>query len=472
MSLLRYALPALLLLYFLRRSLRQRVFLLGIPFLMFMSFSVFFDKLKPFWVPGRLSPADHLMLWLVITWVLYFDLLLPKRLRTLRERQLFGPRLSWPEEALLVGLAGYVVVQIVVTALQYKSLGSALFEAEPFLYLMVGYCLLRGICCRAGREETLDFIAAIVVVNTIASGLFVLHQGLHKPIYIATEYQSFVFMGQRLTRSFYFMPQFLPLAIAYCVAKRKWGVFWTGCLVVTLAAVWVSYTRSWLFIGALEIAAVLGARFLKAREVGPAIRRVLQILAVAALFGVLVFALLPTQSAYLLSRIRSTTSSGSAVHDTDLQNRVTKIETTYQWIGSDGRLQGAGFASAAQDPRVTEIEAMASDIVWVPLLYRLGLLGVVGFACLFIVAGWRATSLSLSVGGDAEFLSVVLLGTIVGLFLQGFVSWTILDPARTPMALWFLALLTAERSRRQAEAAQSQPVAISEPYAVKRIVNG
>ena len=184
------------------------------------------------------------------------------------------------------------------------------------------------------------------------------------------------------------------------------------------------------------------------------------------------FALLPTQSAYLVSRLRSTTSSGSAVHDTDLQNRVTKMKTTYQWIGSDGHLQGAGFASAAQDPRVTEIEVMAADIVWVPLLYRLGLLGVVGFACLFILAGWRATSLSLSVGGDAEFLSVVLLGTIVGLFLQGFVSWTLLDPARTPMALWFLALLTAERSRRQTEAAQSQAVAIREPYAGKRIVNG
>ena len=152
MSLIRYALPTLLLLYFLRRSLRQRVFLLGIPFLMFMSFSVFFDKLKPFWVPGRFSPADHLMLWLVITWVLYFDLLLPKRLRTLRERQLFGPRLSRPEEAVVVGLAGYVVVQIVMTALHYMGLGSALFEAEPFLYLMVGYFLLRGICCRAGRR--------------------------------------------------------------------------------------------------------------------------------------------------------------------------------------------------------------------------------------------------------------------------------------------------------------------------------
>ena len=44
MSLVRYALPSLLLLYFLWRALRQRVFLLGIPFLMFMSYSIFFAR--------------------------------------------------------------------------------------------------------------------------------------------------------------------------------------------------------------------------------------------------------------------------------------------------------------------------------------------------------------------------------------------------------------------------------------------
>jgi hypothetical protein len=468
MSLVRYALPTLLLLYFVWRSLRQRVFLLGIPFLMFMSFSVFFDKLKPFWAPARFAPVDHLMMWLIITWLIYFDLLLPKRTRTVRERQIFGPRLTWPEEALLVALAVYVVIEIALTAVQHMGLASAVFEAEPFLYMLVGYFLLRGICCHAGREETLDLIAALVVVNTIAAALFVVHQGLHKPIYNATEYQSFVFMGQRLTRSFYFMPQLLPLAIAYCVAKRTWGVFWLGCLVVTLAAVWVSYTRSWLFIAALEIAAVLGVRLLKSHDVGPATKRIMQVLAVAALFGVVVFVLLPTQSAYLVSRFRSTTASGNALKDTDLQVRVTKVKTTYRFISADGHLLGAGFVSGAQDPHVPQVDSMAADIVWVPVLFRLGLVGVALLLCLFIAIGRRAVGMSLSGEGDAEFLAVVLVGVVVGLFLQGFVSWTLLDPARGPMALWFFALLTAEQCRRRAGARQTAIDVVDEPAALRR----
>ena len=48
MNLVRFALPSLLVLYFVWRSLRQRVFLLGIPLLMHMYFSVFFENLKPF----------------------------------------------------------------------------------------------------------------------------------------------------------------------------------------------------------------------------------------------------------------------------------------------------------------------------------------------------------------------------------------------------------------------------------------
>ena len=51
----RLLLPSRLLLYFLWRSLRQRVFLLGLPFLMDMYYSVFFDRLKPFWMPSHVG---------------------------------------------------------------------------------------------------------------------------------------------------------------------------------------------------------------------------------------------------------------------------------------------------------------------------------------------------------------------------------------------------------------------------------
>lgn len=470
MGLVRYAVPALLLLYFLERSLRQRVFLLGIPFLMFMSFSVFFDKAKPFWVPARFDPVDHVMLWLVIIWALYFDLLLPRRRRRMHERQLFGPRLCPPEELVVVGFAVFVVLEIVLTAVHYSGLGSAVTEAKSFTFLVVGYFLLRGICCHAGRKETLDFVAAIVVVNTIAAGLFVLHQGLHIHIYNATEYQSIIFQGQRLTRSFYFMPQLLPLAIAYCVAKRKWGVFWFGVFVVTLAAVWVSYTRSLLLIAVIEVVVVLAVRLFKAREAWPALKRGLQIVGVVIVLGLVAFAVLPTQSNYILSRLHLATAKGGPVHDTNVQSRIDSFRTAYGYTGGN-ELTGAGFVSAVQDPRVSTVDSLASDLVWVPTVYRLGLVGVVLVVLLFGTAAWRAARLSLSGDDDAEFLTLILFGTIVGVFLQGFVSWTILDPARSPLALWFLAVLTAETCRRRSAA---HPAAVAEPddtFVLERIVN-
>lgn len=100
---------------------------------------------------------------------------------------------------------------------------------------------------------------------------------------------------------------------------------------------------------------------------------------------------------------------------------------------------------------------MAADIVWVPTVWSFGLVGVVGLACLFAAFGWRATSLSLTGDADAAFLSTVLLGTIVGVFLLGFVEWTIFDPWHTPVALSFFALLAAERCRQRAGAPVTLP---------------
>lgn len=449
----RLLLPSLLLLYFVWRSMRQRVFLLGLPVLMVMYYSVFFEGLTPFWMPSEWQPADKILLWLCVVWLIYFDLMLPWRRRTVRERRLFGPRPSLPEEAVMVGFAAYVLLVIGLTAVRHMDLGSALGEARPFIFVGVGYCLLRGILCHASRKDTLDLLAAIVVVNTIAAVLYILHQGLHiENIYVGVvEHESLSFAGQRLTRSFYFMPQFLPLAIAFCIAKRKWGIWWLLVLVISLAAIWVSYTRALLIVALVEIVVMLGVLLLKRREASLAARRLLQVAAVVVVFVGAAFTLLPTESAYLVSRVSSTGSGAAALQDQNFQVRVNKERTALEWSGDNGPLLGAGFVSSAQDSRVSAIERMAPDALWIPLLYRLGLVGVAFAVALFAAFAWRATNLSLSGRDDAGLLPLVLFGVVIGVFLQGFVQWTILNPWQTPMALWFIALITAETCRRRAE---------------------
>lgn len=461
MSMLRLAVPAVLLLYFVTRSFRERVFLLGIPFLMYMSTSVFFEKAKPFWVPSRLMPADHVMLWLVIVWVVYFDLVLPGRRSAAGRPPLFGPRLSAPEEVVLVGIGAYCAFEVALTVARFGDVASAIGQAKGFIYLFVGYFLLRGILCRASRCETVHLLVALVVVNTFAAGLFVLHQGLHFSIYDATEYQTITFMGQTLTRSFYFMPQFLMLAVAVAIAQRRWTVWWPGIFLVTLAALWVSYTRSLLAIAVFEVAVVLGVRLLKRRQAGLAVRRALLIGGIVLLFAGVAFVALPVQSRYLASRIGMATASGSIVQDANLQNRQRKMHRIYTWIGSESHLLGQGFVSPAQNPPAADVEWMSADLVWVPLLYRLGLLGVALVVALFAAAVWRALRLSVSGAGEGEFLALVALGAIAGMFLDGFVSWTFLNPARYPLGLWLFALLAAEACRRRQEAVAELETAAS-----------
>ena len=69
MGLLRLAVPAALLLWFLWKARTNRLCLLGIPVLMVMGQSVFFDNMKVFWRPGRLDATTLTMAWLFVVWL-------------------------------------------------------------------------------------------------------------------------------------------------------------------------------------------------------------------------------------------------------------------------------------------------------------------------------------------------------------------------------------------------------------------
>ena len=463
-------LPSVLLLYFLWRSLRQRVFLLGLPFLMDMYYSVFFERLKPFWVPGQWTPADHMMFWLLVTWIVYFDLLLPGRRRSVRERHLFGPRLSAPEEIVLVGFAAYMLFKVGTTAVHYMDLGSAISEARIPLYMFAGYFLLRGISVTpverrrwtssprsssSTRSRPASTCCIRGCTSTSTPGL--------------VEYQYFVFDGEVLTRSFYFMPQYLPLAIAFCAAKRKWSLFWLGVLAVTLAAIWVSYTRSLVLVAMVEIAVILAIRLLKQRDAWPAAKRVLQI--------VLVMARVRRRSGHAAAHPVRLSLLAYRRHPVERQRAQGQQSagspqwwrTTNEWVGGDNRLLGVGFPSAAQDARVTEVGRWQRISCGCRRCGTWACSESPGWSACSSPSAWRATSLSLASEGDAAFLSTVLLGVIVGVFLLGFVEWTIFDPWHTPLALSFFALLAAERCRQRAEARQAVTVGGGEPPVLESV---
>jgi O-antigen ligase len=258
------------------------------------------------------------------------------------------------------------------------------------------------------------------------------------------------------------MPQLLTLALAFCFAKPKWGPFWTVVLLLNMAALWVSYTRGLIVIAVVQLLVVLVLRMLKAGQAGRAIRRALTIGVIVVVAGAVAFAVLPVESRYFMSRIAETDESGTVTGDRNMQNRSRKMQRIYDSISTESVLLGQGYAAPGQEATADDIYWMSADVVWVPVLYRLGIIGVVGFIAAYGLFAWRALRLSLTGRGEAEFLTLVILAALVGQFLNGLTSWTILDPQRYAMGLWLFALLAAEACRRRAEAAAAVSVAEKE----------
>jgi hypothetical protein len=441
----RIALPFALAAYFIYMGTRSRIYLLGIPFLMYMRASVFFQNAGVFWVPGRFDVNFLIFFWLVIVWLLCTDLLLPAVHGEARVRR-FGGKLSLPEEGIILVLAAATVVQLVLTIAQHGDPATAWSEALRFVYLLAGYFLVRAIVSTASLDEVLGFVRALVIVSTGSAALFVLHQAVHLDIYAGEEYLTTTFLGQTITRSFYFMPQLLLLSIAYIFSRRSWNVWTITALLVNLTAVWISYTRSLVVIAVVVIAISLLVRVFKGSQAGIALRHAVTIGVVlgALAFGVTQF--FPVQSQFFLGRISEATAASSVSEVGEVQVRERKMLTTYRSIAQADATLGAGWVSAAQDPMADRVERMQADIVWVPILYRLGVVGVGIFVAAFALYAWRAAKLAASRSRDVELFGIIWLCVIVGTFLEGFVSWTFMQPYRYAMGLWAFAFLGAVAS--------------------------
>ena len=275
MAVIQLGVPLVLLAWFLWKARTNRLFLLGIPVLMVMRGSVFFQLVRPFWMPGRFDMALHLMGWLTLVWVIVVF----GRRRRGEGGDLgpFGVGRLLPEEIPLVLVGALMGVHIFGVFATTGDLVQAIQAASGTIYLLLGYLFVRGIASRATREETLQFLAAVVIANTVAATMYVLHQGFHLPVYLGSEYYTTVVAGQEITRTFAFMPQFSLLALAFVLARRHWDLKWLAVLGITLMAIMVSYTRALLIAAVVGIVVAVLVREFRKPDAGRLVRRVLTI---------------------------------------------------------------------------------------------------------------------------------------------------------------------------------------------------
>ena len=309
--------------------------------------------------------------------------------------------------------------------------------------MLLGYLLVRGIVSHSERAEVMRFLNAIVVVSTVAAGLFVIHQGLHIRIYSAEEYFQTVFQGRVITRTFVFMSPLLIFALSFAFARRRWTV-WTYLIIgVNLVAVWISYTRTMLAMAAVVAAISIVVRLLKSGQEMLAIRRVLAISAVVVAVAVALVTLLPTESNYFVNRIQNAMEGGGIGRSDNLAVRNARLADTVEMMAAEDIVLGRGFVTEAQDPQYGMMTQWSWDSAWIAIVYRMGLAGAAAFAALLVAYAARAFWLFLRPDPWSEEYGLLWLTFLVATGIGSFIGWGFMDQTRYPMNLWFLAFLAA-----------------------------
>lgn len=451
MGLVRLAIPAALLLWFLWKARSNALFLLGIPVLMVMRGSVFFENMTPFWKPGRLDPVTLVLVWLTIVWAVT----VARRSRSDDTPvSLFGVGRILPEELPLIGIAVLIGVHTLGAFASSGDLATAASQASGVFYLVLGYVLVRGIASRATRAETEEFLAAVVIANTVACGLFFLHQGLHLPIYLGQANITYHSGGQNITRATTFSPVLNLLALGFVLAKRRWTPGWMVVLAITLLAILVSLTRTLLVAAVLGLVIAIIARELARPDFSRFVRRVGAIVAATVVVIIGFSRIAPAYWSYLLRRLSEFTSAaGQGAQVQNWQVRAIHWDAVVRVVARSDLLLGVGFARSGTVTVNSDYYNWTSDMTWVPIIYMLGLAGLVLFGLL--LAGFMARALTLSLR-PPELRRELCLAYFITLALttvMGFQMWTFMQPSVYPMGLWIFALVAVEALRPAEEPA-------------------
>ena len=458
MGLLRLALPTALVVWFLWKARGNPLFLLGIPVLMVMRASVFFDKMKPFWIPGRLDLTTLLMAWLFLAWLV---IVVNHRSQPDRDLRPVSTGRLLPEELPLLGIALLIGWHALRDFGSGGDLAAAISAASATFSIVLGYVLVRGIVTRATRAQTEEFLAAVVIVNTVAAGLFFLHQGLHLPIYEGGANATYVFAGQDITRSTVFAPEYTLLALGYVLAKRAWSAGWLVVLAVTLLAVLVSYTRTLLVAAVAGVVIAVVARELSKPEASRFVRRAGTIVVVTVVVVVLSTAVWPAQTGFFFSRFSEFTSGGVAQVG-NWQTRSERWDLTKSVVDKSDALFGLGFPRPGSNRVDSSMYRYSADMAWLPIFYRFGYAGLVLIGLALGGFMLRALRLSLRPPEERRHLALTYFITIALTVIMGFQMWTFMNPRLYPMGLMVLALVAAE-ALRPAEEPEAAPALAERP---------
>lgn len=451
-ELLRKFLPYLLVGFFLFMANKKPLYLLGIPFLMFMSASIFFENAKPFRLPGSILNQLNII-WLVVLWAVA-KILSPN----MNKRSLIQSNFTILDLGMIAGIiisiAGFFTAYNEYYPITTEIPGEFVLEISIF----IAYFILKDWFSSNTREDVTNFLYTIVIVNSIAAFLFILHQGLHISLYTTEEYLTASVEGKEITRSFWFMPQFLPFSVIFLlVFKNKYGLIGMGLLGINFLAIFITYTVSAVVIATLMVILYFILTGLKNNQIGKAFKNIL-LYALAGLVGLFIMAkLLPANTTYLMSRFSDLSESSYTYKEPNtLEIRFMYTKEVLRKIDQYKMVFGMGPLTEIQSEGVVEMKAATADMVWVGVIYRWGLVGLGIFVCLYLFTLFKSFIIFIKSESNLSNLALVLFLYTISQILESFVSWTFLSGHGITIGLWYFAVMTALLGFQKADQKESR----------------
>lgn len=435
--------PSALAAYFIYQAARRPIFLLGIPFLQVMRESIFLVNLRPFWFPARLGIEGSILVWVVLAWA--WCVVRSRTAGHSSEATLRRSARLLPEEYPLVALAVLVLAKLLWGGIGSADTQTLLDRFATWGLLLAGYWLVRGVVRRSSSQDVAAFLVAVAVATTIGSAVFIIHQGLHVPIYNVVEYAVFSFEGQTLSRTYAIISPFFLLPLAVGFARRSWSAGTITMVVVCVLAVAISYTRVFVLSAAGVLAVLVTLRSLKERRLDLLVRRSFTIAVVLATASLGMLFVMPKPTEYFLHRMTSFTRASTATQDQNILVRQSHLGTVRAVTSDRYWLVGAPFGLV--DDMSRKVSMWSADSAWVGVMYWTGFAGVALVLGMFVLFGLRALGLFMNYGDSTEFVAAVCFAGIVAMFITSLAGWSFLEPVAHTMGFWLFAFVAGETIR-------------------------
>ena len=442
-------LPYVFILYFLYRSIREPVFFLGIPFLMYLRTSIFFEQVMLFRIPFRSyysieqNPDILLIVWLIIFWIIFRIRSENSNQQSMIQQKIYKAKNINILDYIIISLVFITLIGFFLVLREYYIVENVYDKFIVLMSLFIGYFIIKDIASRTKVNVLCDFFYAIVIVNSIASGLYFIHQGLHIPLYAGKEYATTIFEGVTITRTFWFIPPLWSFSIVFLIVfKRGRSLIFWGLLTVNLLAIYISYNRSTLLANGLLILLYFLFIGYKQKDYFKVIRNFLIMAVVGVTFFIVLSNFLPASTNYFISRFKELEERPVDKHSNNLVYRFSKTEGVINKMNSEKILFGYGSVTETQTPFIRIVDNATADMGWAEIVFRWGFLGLSLFVLLYLSSMVKAFFLFLKSNGDVSNLALVLLLVIISQVIEGFTSFSIMSPNRFAFGLWYFAILS------------------------------